>query len=311
VQSVFGRRVLEKMAVAVGAAAGTAAVRSDAFEARFKHVWADNADAMSLRYTGVGALKTDFTRSGKRSGKGMAQDAIKSVKRLAQHKFHDGGKQHFLDLLLGVEVSAERRSAERGSPTSFYASVAGAGPQGVEAAAWVAAVGVALAAVEVGPVQLVVHLPARRSERRFARDCVLAALPLPDRPTGARIVWRDQPEPLKLYFLSRAVRDRFVALLAPPLLLPELATAETVLPLMLVSWRGLHLQPSDSCVPGTAASVASRLFGALHPGRALVVVLALQEIAAAPLPLHDPFIDSGGMTADSYVVTLFQLVREL
>jgi hypothetical protein len=57
---------------------------SDLLESRFKHVWADHADMISLRYTGVGALKTDFTRSGKRSGIGMAQDAIKSVKRLAQ-----------------------------------------------------------------------------------------------------------------------------------------------------------------------------------------------------------------------------------
>lgn len=77
VQSVFGRRVLDQMAAALGAGAAASA---ESFEARFKHVWADNADAMSLRYTGVGALKTDFTRSGKRSGKGIAQDAIKSVK---------------------------------------------------------------------------------------------------------------------------------------------------------------------------------------------------------------------------------------
>jgi len=34
-------------------------------------VWADNADVMSRRYTGTGALKTDFTRTGKRSIRGI------------------------------------------------------------------------------------------------------------------------------------------------------------------------------------------------------------------------------------------------
>jgi phosphatidylinositol 4-phosphatase len=30
----------------------------------FNNVWADNADVISLRYTGAKALKTDFTRTG-------------------------------------------------------------------------------------------------------------------------------------------------------------------------------------------------------------------------------------------------------
>ena len=35
----------------------------------YNNIWADNADVMSIRYTGTGALKTDFTRTGKRSVK--------------------------------------------------------------------------------------------------------------------------------------------------------------------------------------------------------------------------------------------------
>lgn len=31
-------------------------------EAVFKGMWADNADVMSILYSGTGALKTDFTR---------------------------------------------------------------------------------------------------------------------------------------------------------------------------------------------------------------------------------------------------------
>ncbi len=72
---------------------------SDVLEGKFKHVWADHANMISIRYTGVGALKTEFTRSGKRSGVGVAQDAIKSVQRLAQvrsENFHLSYPSSFL-----------------------------------------------------------------------------------------------------------------------------------------------------------------------------------------------------------------------
>ena len=36
-------------------------------ESQFKAMWANNADVMSIFYTGTPALKTDFTRTGKRS----------------------------------------------------------------------------------------------------------------------------------------------------------------------------------------------------------------------------------------------------
>lgn len=38
------------------------------FEALYKNVWADHADAVSIQYSGTGALKTDFTRTGKTTG---------------------------------------------------------------------------------------------------------------------------------------------------------------------------------------------------------------------------------------------------
>ena len=37
------------------------------FEKVFKNLWANNADAMSVLYSGTPALKTDFTRTGKRT----------------------------------------------------------------------------------------------------------------------------------------------------------------------------------------------------------------------------------------------------
>ena len=47
--------------------------RYTTLEKVFKNVWANNADALSVLYSGTGALKTDFTRTGKRTTAGMLQ----------------------------------------------------------------------------------------------------------------------------------------------------------------------------------------------------------------------------------------------
>ena len=65
-------------------------------------VWADNADALSMQYSGTGALKTDFTRSGKRSTKGALQDLSNSINRYVRNNFMDGYRQDCHDLFLGV-----------------------------------------------------------------------------------------------------------------------------------------------------------------------------------------------------------------
>jgi hypothetical protein len=47
---------------------------SSAFAYAYKGIWADNADRMSLLYSGTGALKTDYTRTGKRSVRACASE---------------------------------------------------------------------------------------------------------------------------------------------------------------------------------------------------------------------------------------------
>ncbi|XP_039287841.1 phosphatidylinositol-3-phosphatase SAC1 [Nilaparvata lugens] len=49
------------------------------FEDALKNMWADNADMLSTQYSGTGALKTDFTRTGKRTRQGMIKDGINSI----------------------------------------------------------------------------------------------------------------------------------------------------------------------------------------------------------------------------------------
>jgi hypothetical protein len=71
------------------------------FENIYKSVWANNADAISLLYAGTGALKVDFTKTGKRTYKGMFNDGINSCKRYYINNFTDGVKQDTIDLMLG------------------------------------------------------------------------------------------------------------------------------------------------------------------------------------------------------------------
>lgn len=111
VQSVIAHFILDEAVNTMGVVDRTTSVdgndllsvkRHEKFESSFKHLWADNADAISKSYAGSGALKTDFTRTGKRSRKGQVMDGVNSAIRYIQNNFFDGNKQDGLDLMLGV-----------------------------------------------------------------------------------------------------------------------------------------------------------------------------------------------------------------
>lgn len=63
--------------------------------------WADNADVISRAYSGTGALKTDFTRTGKRTRAGALADFSNSATRYFRNNFADGPRQDAYDLFLG------------------------------------------------------------------------------------------------------------------------------------------------------------------------------------------------------------------
>ncbi|RZF41273.1 hypothetical protein LSTR_LSTR010501 [Laodelphax striatellus] len=71
------------------------------FEDKLKNMWADNADMISVQYSGTGALKTDFTRTGKRTRQGIINDGINSITRYYKNNFCDGFRQDAIDLFLG------------------------------------------------------------------------------------------------------------------------------------------------------------------------------------------------------------------
>lgn len=73
----------------------------DGFETKFKNIWADNGDHISFAYSGTGAMKSDFVRTGKRSLFGAINDGILSLTRLFINNFRDGYNQDCHDYFLG------------------------------------------------------------------------------------------------------------------------------------------------------------------------------------------------------------------
>lgn len=103
VQSMLGRfslnRILQDMQIL---RRGQNAQEDEAFENLFRNIWADNADVVSKSYSGTGALKTDFTRTGTRTRAGALKDLNNSITRYVRNNLADGPRQDAFDLFSGA-----------------------------------------------------------------------------------------------------------------------------------------------------------------------------------------------------------------
>ncbi|KAH7320032.1 phosphoinositide phosphatase [Stachybotrys elegans] len=104
VQSLFARHMLDRIFVDLGLMSPGSTFRNEDpdFEFLFRNIWADNADVVSCSYSGTGAMKTDVTRTGKRTKLGALQDARVGVTRYFLNNFMDGPRQDSYDLFLGA-----------------------------------------------------------------------------------------------------------------------------------------------------------------------------------------------------------------
>uniref|UniRef100_A0A182K2S0 Phosphatidylinositol-3-phosphatase SAC1 n=1 Tax=Anopheles christyi TaxID=43041 RepID=A0A182K2S0_9DIPT len=120
VQSLIAKRSLEQTLERLGIFKfGEKHIDPDSqFEAVFKAAWADNADLISLQYSGTGALKTDFTRTGKRTFKGLLRDGLNSLTRYIKNNFTDGFRQDSIELFLGMYRVREGEGLDFPSPLS-------------------------------------------------------------------------------------------------------------------------------------------------------------------------------------------------
>lgn len=102
VQSMLARKHLQAVLTRMGILSERQRIEDHlSFENAFRNVWADNADIISTEYSGTGALKTDFTRTGKRTRLGLLKDGWNSAVRYLKNNFADGDRQDSIDLFLG------------------------------------------------------------------------------------------------------------------------------------------------------------------------------------------------------------------
>uniref|UniRef100_A0A8I5YLP4 Phosphatidylinositol-3-phosphatase SAC1 n=1 Tax=Pongo abelii TaxID=9601 RepID=A0A8I5YLP4_PONAB len=94
IQSLLARRSLQAQLQRLGVLhVGQKLEEQDEFEKIYKNAWADNANACAKQYAGTGALKTDFTRTGKRTHLGLIMDGWNSMIRYYKNNFSDGFRQ--------------------------------------------------------------------------------------------------------------------------------------------------------------------------------------------------------------------------
>ncbi|XP_075442401.1 phosphatidylinositol-3-phosphatase SAC1 isoform X2 [Ascaphus truei] len=112
VQSLLARRSLQVQLQRLGVLHVGQRIEEQAeFEKVYKNAWADNANACAKQYAGTGALKTDFTRTGKRTQWGLVMDGWNSLIRYYKNNFYDGFRQDSIDLFLGNYSVEEADSA--------------------------------------------------------------------------------------------------------------------------------------------------------------------------------------------------------
>ncbi|VVB05392.1 unnamed protein product [Arabis nemorensis] len=68
---------------------------------KFKTIWAEQGDEISLQYAGTYALKGDLVRYGKQTMSGAIKDGLSAMSRYYLNNFQDGVRQDAMDLLSG------------------------------------------------------------------------------------------------------------------------------------------------------------------------------------------------------------------
>jgi len=105
VQAALANFTLTQQLKSLGILSETASLDDyEALSMDFREMWADHADQIAKAYGGSGALKSDFTRSNKRTTKGVLEDGVKSVLRYLKNNYFDGARQDAFDLVTGAWI---------------------------------------------------------------------------------------------------------------------------------------------------------------------------------------------------------------
>ncbi|KAF6157805.1 hypothetical protein GIB67_038273 [Kingdonia uniflora] len=123
-QSMVGRKILETQLHHIGVFAADETISTHRhFDEKYKILWANHGDEISIQYSGTPALKGDFVRCGKRTIQGIMNDGWNALSRYYLNNFCDGIKQDGIDLLQGhyiVSVSRDMApSTQKGGLEAF------------------------------------------------------------------------------------------------------------------------------------------------------------------------------------------------
>ena len=103
-QSALARLILTRQLQAVGLLSEIGHLTDPTFSSLLqilRNLWADNGDSISRQYSGTVALKSDLTRTGRRTYRGMLNDGINSIIRFYRNNFIDANTQDAMDLFFG------------------------------------------------------------------------------------------------------------------------------------------------------------------------------------------------------------------
>eukprot|EP01023_Acetabularia_acetabulum_P042363 TRINITY_DN4181_c0_g1_i7.p1 TRINITY_DN4181_c0_g1~~TRINITY_DN4181_c0_g1_i7.p1 ORF type:complete len:598 (-),score=98.18 TRINITY_DN4181_c0_g1_i7:133-1926(-) len=125
VQAMLGRYALEAVLKSQNIMKQSGKLESDfpQIEKYMKVMWADHGDQVAIQYAGTGALKSGFTRTGKRTLDGYVDDGYKAVARYYLNNFEDGRKQDAIDLISGtftLEPDGQSGFLVTKQPSAFF-----------------------------------------------------------------------------------------------------------------------------------------------------------------------------------------------
>ncbi|KAL3630161.1 hypothetical protein CASFOL_023145 [Castilleja foliolosa] len=110
-QSLIARKMLESLLRRLGVFNADETIsRHPNLEERFKNLWANHGDDISIQYTSTPALKGDFVRRGQRTVQGILKDSFTSLLRYYLNNFCDGTRQDAIDLLQGHYIVSHSQS---------------------------------------------------------------------------------------------------------------------------------------------------------------------------------------------------------
>ena len=77
------------------------------FKEKFRNIWAENGDELSIQYAGTPSTITTVTKTGGHSFMGLIQHGLATVTRLYKGNFEDNYKQECIDIFLQKDIPEE------------------------------------------------------------------------------------------------------------------------------------------------------------------------------------------------------------